>query len=116
MEHEKEKEQDKTSHSGAVAVFDLQSVLPCPTAQSSKFYYVSKLSVFNLTVFDLKSNEVQCFVWHEGEANRGANEIGTCLMRYFNFLSDKYKTNGDQEEDELEIVLFSDNCAGQQKK
>nr|CAI5870557.1 unnamed protein product [Callosobruchus analis] len=71
-----EEEQDKNSQNRVVAIFDLQAVLPCPSGQTSAFYYVSKLSVFNLTVCNLKSKQVNCFVWHEAEAHRGANEVG----------------------------------------
>lgn len=109
----KEKEEDKSAQNTAVAVFDLQAVLPCPSGQASSFYYVSKLSVFNLTVFDLKTKEVQCFVWNEAEAQRGANEIGSCIMRYLNTIQEKI-ANGENPK-EIDVIFFSDNCTGQQK-
>lgn len=45
-----EKEKDKKS-SNIVAVYDLQAVLPCPVGDASTLYYVSKLNVFNFTIF-----------------------------------------------------------------
>ncbi|CAH1115872.1 unnamed protein product [Psylliodes chrysocephalus] len=70
----KEKEHD--INSGAeVIVFDLQAVLPCPVGDASSFFYVSKLNVLNFTLYDIKSHHGTCFLWHEAEAQRGANEI-----------------------------------------
>nr|CAI5867036.1 unnamed protein product [Callosobruchus analis] len=61
-----EKEKDKRSVDKVTAVFDLQAALPCPQADSSKFYYVSKLNTYNLTICELQSTETNCFIWHEG--------------------------------------------------
>lgn len=49
------------------------------------------------------------FFWHEGQGNRDAIEIGTCILKY---LEEKANTRND---DNLEIVFYSDNCCGQQK-
>nr|CAI5838438.1 unnamed protein product [Callosobruchus analis] len=59
-----EKEKDKRSVDKVTAVFDLQAALPCPQADSSKFYYVSKLNTYNLTICELQSTETNCFIWH----------------------------------------------------
>lgn len=106
-----EKESDKAlvSESYIVVCYDLQQVLPCPNGDVSVFYYASKLNVFNFTLFELKLNNVQCFVWHEGEAFRGANEIGTSVLKY---IEDKATTSSDKL---LDIVFYSDNCCGQNK-
>lgn len=102
-----EKENDKLSDK-EVAVYDLQAVLPCPLGQTSPFYYVSKLGVYNFTIFDLKTNDVSCYVWNEAEANRGAIEIGSCVLRYLELI------NGRNNEP-TDVVFYSDNCTGQQK-
>lgn len=108
-----EKENDKKSNS-EVAVFDLQAVLPCPRGDVSSFYYVSKLNVLNFTIVDLKTMAVNCYVWHEGQANRGANEIATCVWRY---LEELHKRVADQSPSNkgVDVVFYSDNCAGQNK-
>lgn len=104
----KEKEHD--INSGAeVIVFDLQAVLPCPVGDASSFFYVSKLNVLNFTLYDIKSHHGTCFLWHEAEAQRGANEIGTCIYKYLENISDLNR------EGDLDIIFFSDNCAGQNK-
>nr|CAH7748207.1 unnamed protein product [Callosobruchus chinensis] len=76
-----EKERDKSSNKH-VAVYDLQATLPCPKGETSNFYYISKLNVYNFTIFNLKTKDVECYVWHEGHAHRGADEIGTCVLKY----------------------------------
>ncbi|KAJ8885296.1 hypothetical protein PR048_011493 [Dryococelus australis] len=35
---------------------------------------VSKLNVYNFTIYEMQSTRANCFLWHEGFANRGANE------------------------------------------
>lgn len=82
-----EKERDKTSIE-TIVTFDLQATLPCPTGSASSFYYVSKLNVYNLTFYSLNTQNVQCYVWHEAEARRGANEIGSCIWHYLNHLEE----------------------------
>ncbi|CAH2000479.1 unnamed protein product [Acanthoscelides obtectus] len=51
--------------------------------------------------------QVECFMWHEGQGRRGSNEIGSCLLKYL-----EYKASAQEN---VEVVFYSDNCAGQQK-
>ena len=62
---------------GAVC-FDMQQLLPCPKSNSSTFYYKRKLYVHSLTMYDLGTAEVRCFMWPEFKARRGASEVTTC--------------------------------------
>lgn len=102
-----EKQTDKEA-GDYVAVYDLQAVLPCPKGNTSSFYYVSKLNVFNFTIYDIKTNSVTCYVWHEGQGHRGANEIGSCVLRQLENLNDNFDSPKN-------VIFYSDNCAGQQK-
>jgi len=95
------------------AVYDLQAVLPCPLGNASSFYYVSKLNVFNFTVYDLQTNDVQCYVWHECQAHRGANDIGSCILNYLKVLQ-KNATETEASA-KLDVIFYSDNCVEQQK-
>lgn len=63
-----------------------------------------KLATYNLSVFDLALKNGYCYMWHEGVAKRGANNISSCIWRYI-------KTNSTRKE----FVFFSDNCGGQNK-
>lgn len=106
--NDKKKAEDKGSI--IVAIYDLQAVMPCPRGDVSNFYYVSKLNTFNFTIYETNNKNALCYVWHEGEANRGATEIGTCVLEYLKSL----RRNGTSE-DKLDIIFYSDNCCGQQK-
>nr|CAH7738830.1 unnamed protein product [Callosobruchus chinensis] len=105
-----EKERDKSSNRH-VAVYDLQATLPCLKGETSNFYYISKLNVYNFTIFNLKTKDVECYVWHEGHAHRGADEIGTCVLKYLESINSSAELQGS----EIDVVFYSDNCGGQQK-
>lgn len=87
-----------------LSVFDMQAVNPLPNGNVSTFYYKSKLNVFNSTIFDITSKSGYCYMWHEGEAKRGANEISTCEFDYVK----KYGIG-------KEVLFYSDNCSAPNK-
>ncbi|CAH0399478.1 unnamed protein product [Chilo suppressalis] len=89
-----------------VATFDFQKVLTAPYGNISVLYYKRKLSVFNFTVFDSAAQEGTCFMWHEGQGRRGANEVASCLFKYIA----KYKDQGTRE-----FRFWSDNIVGQNR-
>ncbi|KAJ8931160.1 hypothetical protein NQ314_015974 [Rhamnusium bicolor] len=109
---EKEKDKGNNSENFIVAVYDLQAVLQCPRGDVSSFYYTSKLNVFNLTVFELKSKEIECFLWDESEGHRGVCEIGSCILNYLESLEDR--ANATQTK-MIDIMFYRDNCCGQHK-
>lgn len=109
-EEEMDKNNTKNDHSIIVAVYDLQAVMPCPRGDVSNFFYVFKLNTLNFTIFEINTKDVNCFVWHEREANRGANEIGTCVLNYLEDLQ-RNATDGKK----FDVIFYSDNCCGQQK-
>lgn len=109
-----EKDNDKKSSDRAtvVAVYDLQAVLQCPRGDISTFYYASKLNVFNFTIYEMKTHSAKCFVWDESEANRGVCEIGTCVIKYIESLEE---VASQTDENQIDLIFYSDNCCGQQK-
>lgn len=89
----------------AIAV-DLQQTLPTPKLTVSAQYYRCKLWTYNLGIHDLKTNHPYFYVWHEAEAKRGSIEVASCINHFVkNYLGDEV----------LKLVVFSDNCAGQNK-
>ena len=102
-----EKNVDKVDADAVVAVYDLQAVFQLPKGDISVFYYKSKLNVLNLTIYDLKTNNCECYVWDETNGNRGVNEIGSCVLEFIK--------NVNNNRTEKDIIFWSDNCAGQQK-
>ncbi|KAL4720776.1 hypothetical protein ACJJTC_017583 [Scirpophaga incertulas] len=108
-----QKDQDKnyTPDTCIVSVYDLQTAMSCPKGDTSTYYYVSKLNCYNFTIYDIKTKDVNCYVWHEGEAKRGAIEIGTCILKYIKSLEETAK----KLDSKLDLICYSDNCCGQQK-
>ena len=89
----------------AVAAFDLQKVLSVPYGEHSDFFYKRKLSVYDLTVTNLETRKVCCYVWDQTTAKRGSNEIASCLRQFINELPSHTS----------QLYLFADNCTGQNK-
>jgi len=89
------------------AVFDLQKVLQTPKDETSVLYYKRKLATYNLTIYDGARKIGRCYVWHEGEGRRGANEVASCLAEFIEEHVQLYSTK--------EFRLWADNCAGQNK-
>lgn len=88
--------------------FDLQKILLTPKAAVSNLYYMCKLTVYNMTIYDLTSHSGICNVWNETNGQRGSNEIGSILMAHV-----KKKLKEDSRI--KKIVFVSDNCSGQNK-
>lgn len=88
-----------------IAAFDLQKVLQVPYGKYSDFFYKQKMSVYNLTVTNLVTCTVTCFLWYQTTAKRGSNEIAICLKYFVKNLSGQIK----------QVYLFADNCTGQNK-
>ena len=105
---EKEKDKSDSDPSTIVCTYDLQAALPTPRGEVSVFYYKSKLSTYNLTIYELKTKQGFCYVWHEGEGHRGVIEIATCVFQY---IEQKAKATSE----DINFIFYTDNCGGQQK-
>ena len=88
------------------AIFDLEQVLECPSLEVSVMFYKRKLSVYNLTVYELGNGTGHCYMWHEGQAKRGGNDITTAVYKF---------ALAKAELGVREIHFFSDQCIGQNK-
>ncbi|XP_053614598.1 uncharacterized protein LOC128677637 [Plodia interpunctella] len=88
------------------ATFDFQKVLICPYGEISVFYYKRKLATMNFTVFNLAPRTATCYMWHEAEGKRGANEVSSCLS---DFISKGVDAGA------VEFRFWSDNATGQNR-
>lgn len=94
---------DKTK---CVINFDLEKVLTTPRADVGPMYYLSKLCVWNFTIYELAEHVGHCFVWNETQGSRGSAEISSFLLNFFREKSETMVKN---------FVLYSDSCSGQNK-
>lgn len=88
------------------ATFDFQKVLQSPHGEVSIFYYKRKLNTYNFTLFELAKKTAVCYMWHEGTAKRGANEVSSCLYSFIKM----HAAKGVKE-----FRFWSDNCGGQNR-
>lgn len=87
------------------ATMDLQQVLSTPALTHSQMYYSRQLSNFNLGIHIGDTNDAYMCLWHEGITGRGGNEIASCVLEVFSSGATNKK----------KIIMWSDNCAGQNK-
>lgn len=79
--------------------------MPTPNVSTSKAYYLRQLWTYNLGIHTLQTGTAHFFMWHEGQASRGCQEISSCQLKYIRSLTPSVK----------HIKAFSDNCRGQNK-
>lgn len=101
-----DKERAKMDESFMSVTFDLQSVLQIPSSEVSLTYYMRKLTMYNLTVYEAAPpNKAFCYCWTEINGKKGSCEIGTCLLKYIRTLPPEIK----------HLSLFCDTCGGQNR-
>ena len=86
--------------------FDLQKVFSVPYLSANEAYYCRQLSVYNLGVHSLSTQQAVMHVWNETTASRGAQDIASCLFRY---CSDKAAVGVTS------LHAYSDACGGQNR-
>lgn len=91
----------------SVIAMDLQQVLPVPTLTHSNMYYSRQLSCYNFGIHLGDNNTAFMCMWDESIASRGSSEIASCLFEVIN--------KNDNMINRKKLILWSDNCAGQNK-
>lgn len=86
--------------------YDLEKTLPLPRIPTSIVFYKRQLWLYNAGVHSFKKKQGYCYVWTENQAGRGAQEIGSCLIKFIA----KEVENGTKD-----LVLWSDSCGGQNR-
>lgn len=88
-------------------VIDLQKVFPLPKLVHSDMYYLRQLSCYNFNLHINDTNDAIMCIWHEGQSGRGGNQMASCIIQALNTgMLSSIKPN---------LVIWSDNCAGQIK-
>lgn len=98
-------EKAKHSEDTCTISFDLQKALATPNLNCGEVFYLRQMYTYNLTIFVSNSsgNEARCYLWDESQARRGAQEVGSCLLKFLTELPKNIKF----------INCYSDRCFGQ---
>lgn len=88
-----------------VLAFDLQQALPTPSLTVGPAFYLRKLWTYNFGIHDCGTDKGYMYVWTEDTAKRGSEEIGSIVLKHIN-------ENTTEAE---HLILFTDNCGGQNK-
>ncbi|CAG9825752.1 unnamed protein product [Phaedon cochleariae] len=86
--------------------YDMEKVLGLPKLPTNIVYYKRQLSIFNEGIHSGSTNTPYCFLWKEGVAGRGAQEVGSCIKKFI----DVHLKKGVEE-----LILWSDSCGGQNR-
>ncbi len=95
------KEYDK-QHGKHVYTGDVQAILICPRLKASAVYYKTKLTVHNFTIYNLKTGDVDLYVWNETQADLSSNIFASIM---YTFIVTKVPFEKGEE-----IIIFSDGC------
>ncbi|KAK0055962.1 hypothetical protein Bpfe_014631 [Biomphalaria pfeifferi] len=86
-----------------VVTMDMQQLLLCPKSFASAVYYKRKLSVHNFTLYDLKSKDVFCYLWHEGQGGLDSDEFASIIVDFLLSVPDNVES----------VIFWSDGCTYQ---
>lgn len=86
-----------------LVTFDLKRLLPTPVLTTNVIFCKRQLWMYNVGVHDCRSGKGYMYVWHEGTASQGSNEIGSCILKHIQ-LTNPTATH---------LITFSDSCGSQ---
>lgn len=86
--------------------FDYMQNMPMPHIPVQDVFYLRQLWLYCFGVHNLKTERTKLYLYHEGKAKKGANEVCSILKKYID------SCVGDHVR---KLYLFSDGCPGQNK-
>ena len=84
----------------------MEAISYVPKALSGDLYYITKLSCYIYSLYDLGTGKGFCYFWDQRQGKKGSNEVGFTLSFHI-----KNSLNKDTEE----LAIWADTCAGQNR-
>ena len=75
---------ERCSHNESVRAiaFDFMQNLPLPSIPVQEIFYMRQLWINAFNIHDLKTGTCVMYLYHEGQARKGANEVASFLSHY----------------------------------
>ena len=89
----------------SAACFDFWKNLPCQNITTNDIYFKRQLSVYTFNIHELGNDKVHLYSYDETVGRKGANEVASMLMAFFNSLPAEV----------THLRLFCDSCPWQNK-
>lgn len=102
MKEIKERARDGTAYA---IQFDIQSSKLLPRIQTSKSYYKTKITMHNMTFYDLSTKEAWNYWFSEADSSLEASTFASIIINHLEKNTPKRKS----------IYLVSDGCAAQNR-
>lgn len=84
---------------------DYMQNISMPKVLVQELFYLRQLTVNIFCIHNIKSNKAVIYIYHEGQARKGPDEVCSFLLHFLRNVPAQFD----------EVHLFSDNCAGQNK-
>lgn len=98
--------QKSTDSSEMIICFDFEKNLPLPVTNAQDEYYISQLWLHIFGIHNLKTHKATMYTYTENFAQKGPNEVITCLSDYI----EKHKAPL-----QTKLIIFCDNAFSQNK-
>ena len=105
-EKDADKARAKSDPTFGAYIVDLEQVSPCPKGNSGAFFYKTKISCYNFTIYDLETGEGYLYRWDQTRSLRGADEMASARLHFYTSVIPKTIT---------EVVEYEDSCGGQNR-
>ena len=102
-----DKQESMNENKKKVLTVDLQKCLATPVLTNADSFYLRKLWTFNYTIYDSSKKQGYCVMWDESKGGRGGIEMASGIL--------KWALNELPNSDIEELIVWSDNCAAQNR-
>lgn len=101
----KEEVENKNEPHVLALTFDYMQNIQLPCIPVQETFYLRQLTTNVFCIHNVKENTAFMYVYHEGVAKKGPNEVSSFLYDYLKSVPEHY----------TDLHIYSDNCAGQNK-